>query len=58
MAIFCVPLTIFFVLLNHLNMRLLSAKVLHLVHVPQPLANALVWNAQRGVQIFLQFPDF
>jgi peptidoglycan/LPS O-acetylase OafA/YrhL len=40
---------IFFVLLNHVNMRLLSAKVPYLVHVPQPLADALVWNAQRGV---------
>ena len=49
---------IFFMLLNHVNMRLLSAKVPYLVHMPQPLPNALVWNAQRGVQIFLQFPDF
>jgi peptidoglycan/LPS O-acetylase OafA/YrhL len=49
---------IVFVLLNHVNMRLLSARVPYLVHVPQPLATALVWNAQRGVQIFFAVSGF
>src|SRR5579864_2910700 len=51
-------LAIFFVLMNHVNMRLLSARVPYLAHLPEAAADALVWNAQRGVQIFFAVSGF
>jgi len=51
-------LAIFFVLMNHVNIRLLIARVPYLAHVPRPMANALVWNAQRGVQMFFAVSGF
>lgn len=45
-------LAIFYVLMNHVNMRLLFTKLHYLRDVPQPLATALVWQGQAGVQIF------
>ncbi len=51
-------LAIFFVLMNHVNMRLLSAKVPYLRGLPHQLVNSLVWNGQFGVQIFFAVSGF
>jgi peptidoglycan/LPS O-acetylase OafA/YrhL len=51
-------LAIFFVLMNHVNIRLLIAKVPYLKVLPHQLANSLVWNAQFGVQIFFAVSGF
>jgi peptidoglycan/LPS O-acetylase OafA/YrhL len=45
-------LSIFFVLMNHVNMRLLSAHVPYTKGLPSQLIDSLVWNGQFGVQIF------
>lgn len=49
-------LAIFYVLMNHVNMRLLSLHYLR--GVPPGLANALVWQGQAGVQIFFAVSGF
>src|SRR5215469_2433187 len=51
-------LAILFVLMNHVNIRLLIARVPYLAHLPHWLADALVWNAQRGVQMFFAVSGF
>jgi peptidoglycan/LPS O-acetylase OafA/YrhL len=51
-------LAIFFVLMNHVNIRLLHAKVPYLMGLPHQLANSLVWNGQFGVQIFFAVSGF
>jgi peptidoglycan/LPS O-acetylase OafA/YrhL len=51
-------LAIFFVLMNHVNMRLLSADVPYAKSLPQQLVSSLVWNGQRGVQIFFAVSGF
>lgn len=51
-------LAIFFVLMNHANMQLLFAHVLYLRMLPGWLGAALVWNGQRGVQIFFAISGF
>jgi peptidoglycan/LPS O-acetylase OafA/YrhL len=51
-------LAIFFVLMNHVNMRLLIAKVPYLRGLPHQLVNSLVWNGQHGVQIFFAVSGF
>jgi len=51
-------LAIFFVLMNHVNMRLLIAKVPYLKGLPHQLASSLVWNGQQGVQIFFAVSGF
>ncbi len=51
-------LAIFFVLMNHVNIRLRLAKVPYLNGLPHQLANSLVWNAQFGVQIFFAVSGF
>ena len=51
-------LAIFFVLMNHVNIRLLIARVPYLAHVPHAVADVLVWNAQRGVQMFFAISGF
>jgi len=51
-------LAIFFVLMNHVNIRLLSAKVPYLRGLPHQLVNSLVWNGQFGVQIFFAVSGF
>jgi len=51
-------LAIFFVLMNHVNIRLLIARVPYLANVPRAMADALVWNAQRGVQMFFAVSGF
>jgi peptidoglycan/LPS O-acetylase OafA/YrhL len=51
-------LAIFFVLMNHVNMRLLLAHIPYTQGLPQQLVSALVWNGQRGVQIFFAISGF
>jgi|SRR5579871_2467568 len=51
-------LAIFFVLMNHVNMRLLSAKVPYTRGLPPQLVSSLVWNGQFGVQIFFAVSGF
>jgi peptidoglycan/LPS O-acetylase OafA/YrhL len=51
-------LAIFFVLMNHVNMRLLIAKVPYTARIPAPLAPSLVWNGQFGVQMFFAVSGF
>ena len=51
-------LAIFYVLLNHVNMRLLFAHVPYTADLPRALVTALVWQGQRGVQIFFAVSGF
>jgi peptidoglycan/LPS O-acetylase OafA/YrhL len=51
-------LAILFVLLNHVNMRLLFAHVPYTQGLPRQLVHTLVWNGQRGVQIFFTVSGF
>jgi peptidoglycan/LPS O-acetylase OafA/YrhL len=51
-------LAIFFVLMNHVNIRLLIAKVPYTKFLPNQLVHALVWNAQLGVQMFFVVSGF
>ncbi|MGA9977404.1 MAG: acyltransferase [Candidatus Sulfotelmatobacter sp.] len=51
-------LAILFVLMNHVNMRLLSADVPYSKALPEQLVSSLVWNGQRGVQIFFAVSGF
>jgi peptidoglycan/LPS O-acetylase OafA/YrhL len=51
-------LAIFFVLMNHVNMRLLIAKVPYTHGLPHQLVSSLVWNGQLGVQIFFAVSGF
>ncbi len=45
-------LSILFVLLNHVNMRLLFARVPYTENLPAQLTYTLVWNGQFAVQMF------
>src|SRR3984885_11743951 len=49
---------IFFVLMNHVNMRLLGAKVPYTHGLPAQLVSTLVWNGQFGVQMFFAISGF
>ena len=51
-------LAIFFVLMNHVNMRLLIAHVPYTNGLPEQLVSSLVWNGQPGVQIFFVVSGF
>jgi peptidoglycan/LPS O-acetylase OafA/YrhL len=51
-------LAILFVLLNHVNMRLVIAKIPYGHALPHRLLNDFVWNGQRGVQIFFAVSGF
>jgi peptidoglycan/LPS O-acetylase OafA/YrhL len=51
-------LAIFYVLMNHVNMRLVLGHVPYLKALPAQLAWALVWQGQRGVQIFFAVSGF
>lgn len=51
-------LAIFFVLMNHINIRLLSAQVPYTNYVPAQLLHFLVWNGQLGVQMFFAVSGF
>jgi len=45
-------LSIVFVLMNHVNMRLLGANVPYTTGLPAQLTHTLVWNGQFAVQMF------
>lgn len=51
-------LAIFFVLMNHVNMRLLGAKAPYTEGLPLQLVMSLVWNGQPGVQMFFVVSGF
>ncbi len=51
-------LAIFFVLMNHVNIRLLLAKVPYTHGIPKQLVSSLVWNGQFGVQMFFAVSGF
>ena len=51
-------LAIFFVLMNHVNIRLLGAHVPYTHFVPDQLVHFLVWNGQLGVQMFFAVSGF
>jgi peptidoglycan/LPS O-acetylase OafA/YrhL len=51
-------LAIFFVLMNHVNMRLLGARVPYTKGLPPQVVSSLVWNGQFGVQIFFAVSGF
>jgi len=51
-------LAILFVLLNHVNMRLVIAHVPYGRALPPYLLSRLVWNGQRGVQMFFALSGF
>jgi peptidoglycan/LPS O-acetylase OafA/YrhL len=51
-------LAIFFVLMNHVNMRLVLAKVPYTAGLPQQIVTPLFWNGQPGVQMFFVVSGF
>jgi peptidoglycan/LPS O-acetylase OafA/YrhL len=51
-------LAILCVLLNHVNIRLVLARVPYLPGLPAQLVSSLFWNGQRGVQIFFVISGF
>jgi peptidoglycan/LPS O-acetylase OafA/YrhL len=51
-------LAIFFVLVNHVNMRLLGATIPYTQGLPAQFVRSLVWNGQFGVQIFFVVSGF
>jgi peptidoglycan/LPS O-acetylase OafA/YrhL len=51
-------LAIFFVLMNHVNMQLLFARIPYTLGWPRWLVPALVWNGQYGVQMFFVVSGF
>jgi peptidoglycan/LPS O-acetylase OafA/YrhL len=51
-------LAIFFVLMNHVNVRLLIAKIPYAAGLPRQLIGSLVWNGEDGVQIFFAVSGF
>ncbi len=51
-------LAIFFVLMNHINMRLFLAKIPYSQALPPRLASSLMWNGQYGVQMFFAVSGF
>ncbi len=51
-------LAIFYVLMNHVNMRLVFTPMHYLRGVPPQLASSLVWQGQNGVQIFFAVSGF
>ena len=51
-------LAILFVLMNHVNMRLRFARIPYTDGLPEQLVTSLVWNGQRGVQIFFAVSGF
>ncbi len=51
-------LAIFFVLMNHVNMRLHLAHIPYAAGLPEQLVSSLVWNGQNGVQIFFAVSGF
>jgi peptidoglycan/LPS O-acetylase OafA/YrhL len=51
-------IAILFVLMNHVNMQLLFARVPYTHGMPKQLVSSLVWNGQFGVQMFFAVSGF
>ncbi|HEY6621286.1 MAG TPA: acyltransferase [Steroidobacteraceae bacterium] len=51
-------LAIFFVLMNHVNVRLFLAKIPYTQGLPSQLVSSFVWNGQYGVQMFFAVSGF
>ncbi len=51
-------LAILFVLMNHVQIRLLLANIAFTDALPEQLVSSLFWNGQRGVQIFFVISGF
>ena len=51
-------LAIFFVLMNHVNIRLFLNKVPYADFVPAQLLHLMVWNGEQGVQMFFAVSGF
>jgi peptidoglycan/LPS O-acetylase OafA/YrhL len=51
-------LAILFVLMNHVNMRLLGARIPYTKGFPSQFVDSLVWNGQFGVQMFFAISGF
>jgi len=51
-------MAIFFVLMNHVNMRLRFAKMPYTQGLPHQLVSSLFWNGQFGVQMFFAVSGF
>jgi peptidoglycan/LPS O-acetylase OafA/YrhL len=51
-------LAILFVLMNHVNMRLILAAIPYTKGLPAQLVSSLVWNGQNGVQMFFAVSGF
>lgn len=51
-------LAIFFVLMNHVNMRLRLAKIPYTQGLPEHVVNSLFWNGEEGVRIFFVISGF
>ena len=51
-------LAIFFVLMNHVNMRLFLAKIPYPRALPPQLVSSLMWSGQYGVQMFFAVSGF
>lgn len=51
-------LAIFFVLMNHVNMRLQIAKIPYTSGLNPQLVGSFIWNGQSGVQIFFAVSGF
>jgi peptidoglycan/LPS O-acetylase OafA/YrhL len=51
-------LAIFFVLMNHVNMRLFLAKIPYTQGLPSQLVSSSVWSGQYGVQMFFAVSGF
>ncbi len=51
-------LAIFYVLLNHIGLQLIFAHVPFREHLPPLLVTDLIWQGQRGVQIFFAVSGF
>lgn len=51
-------ISIVFVLMNHVNMRLLGAHVRYLKGLPDQLAYTIAWNGQFAVQMFFVVSGF
>jgi peptidoglycan/LPS O-acetylase OafA/YrhL len=51
-------LAIFFVVMNHINIRLIGADVPYTKGLPKQLVHMFVWNGQLGVQMFFVVSGF
>jgi peptidoglycan/LPS O-acetylase OafA/YrhL len=49
---------IFFVVMNHINIRLIGADVPYANYLPKQVLHFLVWNGQLGVQMFFVVSGF